>query len=72
MITQAIVPSYYLAAAIMKNPFYLDPAVYKTVDGQGLEAYVQVPFASDTVPFGTKLPVGTTLFSLRSRYGRAF
>lgn len=41
----------------MKNPFCLDPAVYKTVDGQDLEAYVQVPFASDAVPFGTKLPV---------------
>ena len=60
----------------MKNPFHLDRAVYKTVDGQDLEAYVQVPFASDTVPFGTKLPVGTTLFSFDPPsalvYDRAF
>lgn len=47
----------------MKNPFHLDRAIYKTVDGQDLEAHVQVPFASATVPFGIKLPVGTTLFS---------
>lgn len=46
----------------MKNPFHLDRAVYKTVDGQELEADVQVPFASATVPFGTKLPVGTMPF----------